>query len=83
MFLYLYFHFLKIVLFLVLWALCGPLVVAILSVAKNCVEQFFSELWKIRISSFYGNYHFLNGIETVLNGVETALNSVIYVQLRH
>ena len=71
-----HFHFLKIVLFGVFWALCGPLVVAIVLVARNCVERSFSELWKVRIVSLYGNFHFSNGIETALNSLKTASNSV-------
>ena len=39
-----HFHVFKIVFFWVLWALCGPLVVAIVLVAKNCVDRSFSEL---------------------------------------
>ena len=58
------------------WALYGLLVVAIVLVAKNCVERSFSELWKIRISSLCEDFHVLNGIETALNGVKTALNGV-------
>ena len=65
-----HFQFLKIVLFWVFWALCGPLVVAIVLVAKNCVERSFSELWKMCISSFYENFHF----STALSGVKTALS---------
>ena len=40
------FMFWKIVLFLVFWALCGPLVVAIVLIARNCVELSSSELCK-------------------------------------
>ena len=62
---FIFYQFLKFVFFLSNFAFLfdsravyGPLVVTIVLVAKNGVERSFSELWKMRISSFYANFHF-------------------------